>query len=290
MSADTSVSVENLRAFERDLLYAVRALERDSENSPRGLGIKSRFEREYTAVKRARYTSEVTQITNSTLAATKPIKNTSNSRVHRWTDVLDIRLLLVFVERTRVELSREILLACFADNVVASLFALNKAVVHESRQSPIHFVTASVDVLGDNGGGENQTRRFERFQNALVGGELHPIAGSAHDEDHQSLIFTGVDMSSLAQRLLRNDTTIDVKIYVPCVRTCSLTGTIRGPVTPRWVHHRKQADRCLGHRVRETLPYPAYGSMYANTTAGLETPARPADSLAITHSTGGVGA
>ncbi|NEU58722.1 helix-turn-helix transcriptional regulator [Halorussus sp. MSC15.2] len=41
MSADSSQSVGDLRAFERDLLYAVRALERDSENPPKGLAIKA---------------------------------------------------------------------------------------------------------------------------------------------------------------------------------------------------------------------------------------------------------
>ncbi|NEU59195.1 helix-turn-helix transcriptional regulator [Halorussus sp. MSC15.2] len=43
MSADTPTSVENLRAFERDLLFAIRALERD-DSPPKGLTIKQRLE------------------------------------------------------------------------------------------------------------------------------------------------------------------------------------------------------------------------------------------------------
>ncbi|MFC4451388.1 helix-turn-helix transcriptional regulator [Halorussus aquaticus] len=47
MSADSSRSVENLRAFERDLLYAVRALERDSDNPPKGLVVKAYLDERY---------------------------------------------------------------------------------------------------------------------------------------------------------------------------------------------------------------------------------------------------
>ncbi len=47
MSADTPASVGDLRAFERDLLYAVRTLERDNDAPPKGLAIKLRLEIEY---------------------------------------------------------------------------------------------------------------------------------------------------------------------------------------------------------------------------------------------------
>jgi len=47
MSADSPASVGDLRAFERDLLYAVRTLERDNDTPPKGLAIKSRLEIEY---------------------------------------------------------------------------------------------------------------------------------------------------------------------------------------------------------------------------------------------------
>ncbi len=41
MNAASSWSVENLRAFGRDLLYAVRALERENDTPPKGLAIKA---------------------------------------------------------------------------------------------------------------------------------------------------------------------------------------------------------------------------------------------------------
>ncbi len=47
MSADSSRSATDLRAFERDLLYAVRALERTTGTPPKGLDIKSRLDVEY---------------------------------------------------------------------------------------------------------------------------------------------------------------------------------------------------------------------------------------------------
>ncbi len=46
MSADSSWSAADLRAFERDLLFAVRALERD-ESPPKGLAVKSYLDAEY---------------------------------------------------------------------------------------------------------------------------------------------------------------------------------------------------------------------------------------------------
>ncbi|WP_135855249.1 helix-turn-helix transcriptional regulator [Halorussus salinus] len=47
MSADTLTSVGTLRAFERDLLYAVRALERDNDTPPKGLAIKAYLDEQY---------------------------------------------------------------------------------------------------------------------------------------------------------------------------------------------------------------------------------------------------
>ena len=46
MSEATERAVAQFHAFERDLLFAVRALERDGE-PPKGLAIKSYLEREY---------------------------------------------------------------------------------------------------------------------------------------------------------------------------------------------------------------------------------------------------
>ncbi|WP_135855169.1 helix-turn-helix domain-containing protein [Halorussus salinus] len=46
MSADSSWSVADLRAFERDLLFAVRALERQ-DSPPKGLAVKSYLDAEY---------------------------------------------------------------------------------------------------------------------------------------------------------------------------------------------------------------------------------------------------
>ncbi|WP_135855263.1 helix-turn-helix transcriptional regulator [Halorussus salinus] len=47
MTADTSASVGDLRAFERDLLYAVRALERDNDTPPKGLAIKAYLDEQH---------------------------------------------------------------------------------------------------------------------------------------------------------------------------------------------------------------------------------------------------
>ncbi len=47
MSADFSWSVENLRAFERDLLFAVRALERDNNTPPKGLALKAYLDEQH---------------------------------------------------------------------------------------------------------------------------------------------------------------------------------------------------------------------------------------------------
>src|SRR6056297_3598034 len=47
MSADSSRSVGDLRAFERDLLYAVRALERDNNTPPKGLTVKAYLDEQH---------------------------------------------------------------------------------------------------------------------------------------------------------------------------------------------------------------------------------------------------
>jgi len=130
---------------------------------------------------KSRYTSEVIQITKPTLAATKPTRNTSRSRVHRWTDELDIRLLLI--KFSGGEFFVKISLSEFCERVVPVTDCLKQSMLGEDAATLSGVVLVSVDVSTDHGRW-NFSRVSDVLQDSVINGD-HPVSTLSHTKEHR---------------------------------------------------------------------------------------------------------
>jgi len=216
----------------------------------------------------------IAQRKNAPLTAISPTRKSKTSRRTRWYSE-NIPLLFAHTEFSRREFFIKVSTSEFRERVVSILNAVKKSMFAENTTSLTSVIPMSVNISSYNCR-RDLSSVSDILQDGIINGN-HPVSALAHEitSEYQWLRTPRSKSKTVQIQIYRF-------AYAKDISSVDISGSIteatRGLVTPRWVHCRKQAGRCLGHRVRDSFREIGTEAMFDNNARGLESPERDGES------------
>ena len=175
-----------------------------------------------------------------------------------------------------VEISSEILFAKVSNFVVTTFNPSSETIVNKDSQTTSDFLPTPVNILRDNCWRQDHVRRLQCFENPLIGGHLHPIAGTTHGESKPKASNTAIGILCDCQYTLSYISTPSESFYYNGLESDQVARVSRGSDCP--LDPFGKCGLVVGHQIRGGSRICGTQAMYDDDTRGLEGPERPVES------------